>query len=433
MLSFEVTNNQKDQLQKRFEWAAAYLDLSNLRMKKLCEYIKTIKSEYKKHTTTMPQLKPSNFKKFIPDPSQLVAPGIPGCHTERLEILGRMTGQIISELDSFSLFMDGAIMTPLLDFIFKSEEILKQIVTKYNEYSKYRHNTKETAKAVFKEYQNANTAAEKAYKDSLSASKTGKQDKIEKANKTLKDACMNYQKSVSNLRTAVAKFNTAHHNYADFIEDAIERMNKLHPERINLITSLINTCLIPSCNTLVNNSRDVKIWFEQSAIPWKIHFKQFIEAKGIVRMIIKPKDFVPISLPFADQSNFDVVAAPLTQIDAPLFIANVISDFTAAHPFEMNLTAGTKVFLYDNLEHDWVLAKDPMGQKRYVPSSCLQIEKMSLALVRTAQLSTTSDFLEVETGELLAVVGEDDSYYTCENIKGERGKVSKFAVFLEKQ
>ena len=248
-----------------------------------------------------------------------------------------------------------------------------------------------------------------------------------------RDACANYQKSVCNLRQAVCKFNTAHNNYVDFVESAIEQMNQYHPKRIQLISSLVNECLVPSCNTFSNNYRDVKNWFEQSAIPWKIHFTQFIHSKGIVRMIIKPKDFVPISLPFTELSQYEIVAAPLNQIDAPLFIATVTKDFQSQHPFQMNITAGTKIFTYDNLEHEWVLARDPLGQKRYAPSACLKIDRSKIALVRAAQLSTGKGSLAVETGELLTIIGENDTHYTCENIKGEQGQVAKYAVFVEKQ
>jgi hypothetical protein len=423
-IDFTTAIEQKDAVVNRFEFSSSYLELSIIRMQRLQEYLSKITNEYSKHAQSLVSL---NSKKLMPDfnTGRPIAPGLPGFHTARYEILNSTMKQVSTEFTSFSDFINIALIEPILDFTVNTNAKLKEIVNKYNEYKKFRKTCKESTRNSLKDFNNAASAAEKAYKEYNAYQKANKMEKIEKSTKNLKEACKNYQKAAATFRINTGKFNTAHYNFIKYTQEAIKTMNAIHPQRVDLINSLVNKCLIPSLTTFANTYRDVQGWFEQSAVPWDPDFKKYVNATGIVRMMIKPQDFI----------TNDGVCYParITQLDAPIFIGTITKDFSSDEHFKMNVTAGQRVGLYENLTHHWVLARDPYGQKRYIPSSCVKIEKSKIALVRAAQLGNNSGILPVSTGELLLVIDEKEYDYVCENVKREQGTVPKYAVFIEEQ
>ena len=427
VVDFKSAKEQKKSVVTRFEYASSYLELSTSRMRALSDYISKIKTEYSKHHSTMPNLNLENFKKYTPEANKgkFLAPGLPGCHTDRLALLGSMSKQVSEEFGSFSKFIDTAILTPLLDFKTNSEGKLSTIMDGYRKRKNYRKDCKAEVKKSLKDFNNATVAAEKAYSEFTNLQKSNKVDKLQKATNTLTECCKNYQKTAAQLRINIGMFNTAHANFIKYCEDSIERMNELHPKRIQIAVSMVQDSLRPSIETFANSYKDVQNWFEQSAVAWEPHFHAYVNFTGIVRTMIKPQDFI----------THDGVCYParILQLDAPIFIATVTKNFSSDEHFKMSITAGQKLGIYEGLNQDWVLARDLYGQKRYVPSSCLTIEHSQLALVRASQIGNSNGSLPVSSGDLLYIIEEKEHDFLCMNLKGEKGTVPKYAVFVEQQ
>ena len=426
-IDFNKSKEQKNEVVANFEFSSSYLELSITRMQVLGKYLDNIMNEYLKHSKSIRNINGSDLKKIMSGATEEkpLAPGLPGCHTARFEILKLTMFQVATEFQTFSDFIKAALLEPINNFTLNAEAKLKGIVSKYNELKKFRKTCKGAAKSSLKDFNNAAQAAEKAYKELNTVQRENKINKIEKATKALKDSCKNYQKAAAALRINIGKFNAAHDNFIKFSQDSIKNMNELHPERVRIAKSIINDYLVPSMTTFANNYRDVQGWFEQSAVPWEPGFKKFVNSKGIVRTMIKPQDFV----------THDGVFYPahVTQIDAPILIGTITKDFSSDEPFKMSVTKGQKVGLYESLCHEWVLARDAYKQKRYIPSSCVTIEKSRIALVRTAQLVNNDGALHANTGDLLFVVDENDHDYICKDLNGVSGSIPKYAVFIESQ
>ena len=426
-IDFKAVKDQAHSIMRRFENASSYLELSTLRIKSLSDYIEKIKSEYSNHAKNLPDLKLANFKKYTPEANQKrpLAPGLPGCHTDQLDNLGSTTSQVAQEFNTFSKFINENILQPLLDYKLNSEEKLKAIMDGYYEYKSYRKKCKNDVKSSLKDFNSAASAAEKAYKEFTSLQKSNKADKLAKATNTLRECCENYQKKASLLRINVGKFNTAHENFIDYCEVSIDRINELHPKRVEIISNMVHESLAPSLGSFANWYRDAQSIFERSAVQWEPDFKTFVDLTGLSRTLMKPEGFA---------THDGIIYAPkITQLDAPILIAKVIKDYSSSEPFKMSIKAGDIIGIYDNLSHDWVLARDPYGQKRYVPSACLTVEPSKIALVRAPQISTKPELLQVTTGELLYIIEENEQECLCMNLKQQQGLVAKYALFVENQ
>lgn len=432
---FSESEKQKDEAKSKFEYCSSYIDLTNQRIKVIRSYFEKVKKEYEHHAEKVPILKVDKFKQVYDSKpnSPPVAPGIPGGHLNRLTILSNFTKQITIEYKSFSKFLEESIINSIRDFEVKSDSRLKNAMDNYNSHLKYRRDCKNAVLQSQKDLLNAKKSAESLNKDLLKAKKEGKQAKIDKITKDLRTACQQYQKCVNEVKINVMKFNTAHRRFIEVCGSEITMLNALHPERIELLSNVVGGNIIPSLTTYANMYKDVEQWFVHSALPWDSDFLRWTEANGVCRRPCVLPDFIPLRIECDAKIGNEVIPARQTQIDAPLIIARVVRDYTASSPFKMSVKTGQLVPLYEPPFHTWVLARDPLGQKRYLPSEAVVVDKQQIALARMTQLPTTPGFLQIIAGELLLLESLGEQTSICCNISGERGEVPNYAIIKETQ
>ena len=78
----------------------------------------------------------------------------------------------------------------------------------------------------------------------------------------------------------------------------------------------------------------------------------------------------------------------------------------------------------ENVNQKNVLGSIPGENKKfYIATKDIDVDKRNTALIRAPQLKLTPNHLEVQTGDLVFILSEDQNGKLCENIFGQKGIV----------
>ncbi|OHT04780.1 hypothetical protein TRFO_06229 [Tritrichomonas foetus] len=106
----------------------------------------------------------------------------------------------------------------------------------------------------------------------------------------------------------------------------------------------------------------------------------------------------------------------------PLYAGVALGDFTPESPNEIPLVKGKRVYLMEEVTHNWVLAMNPSWcQIGFIPSTYVNVVGTQLAYLRK-DVAKKSPKLALSNMRLVAITSVDDQpkkTYTCEDEDGE--------------
>lgn len=260
----------------------------------------------------------------------------------------------------------------------------------------------------------------------------------------------------SHLRSTIHEYkNKTFQNEDNFLQtwenDFIQFVQKAQISRFQLNTIVFNQVELSSIGTYQTNKFIQPEKYYDFPIGFAIVIREFPFVRG--RYLTSPnldkKDANPSSFSMTPDSNLantpngnqeprrqsfntgnppknDAVSANLTYLE---------SDLKNSKHY-LSVKEGQRVYIYNNLHDDWVLASTSINSPRkYLLSSCLApdtTDNCGMAIVKRIKLGAAGNYLSVYPGELLAIIRRDVEVDTelCSNIKGETGLVSKDCIIM---
>ncbi|KAH0785952.1 Variant SH3 domain containing protein [Histomonas meleagridis] len=247
----------------------------------------------------------------------------------------------------------------------------------------------------------------------------------QKLNEALIQSIVHYRSALSTAKSSLKTLNEKHQKLMKLIKHGIQALKSSQ----SLQTSSAHSILLSVHKIFrtITDESDNALSIELIQPHWEKHFIQFVVGMGISRGQLLPKKFVDIPLNLLN----DRIEAKRYEYEEPdnclpLCVGKINHNFTGTDQYEMTVTAGQIVYLFEMPKFDWCcvssLNKSNIG---YVPTTIIDvIENSKIAFALYEHKAEGNGELTIQAGELLVVKETRGGKAICTNSQAKEGTVA---------
>ena len=418
-MNFQESDAQFSQVNAEYEKSMSYYNLSNQRLDVICNYFTKLCSNYSKFQKKSPKTSTEIYgKHLITDSSKApISPGNYGRTTYYFQDFCEASESVKSGQRVMMSTVQDQIISPLKLFLEQRKVFYDETNKNITDLAKKRSNYQSQVKKL--QQQHATTASN-IEKLSTKIAKTTDLKQLEALQANYLNNCKNYVDLTNKIHSNLNRFNVAH---ANFIENAIIAKQKIitqEPKRMAFLKGVFSN-LITIYKLIGDNYMNFKNKISSFDGEWEEDYSKFVDSQNIIRTGILPSLFQRYPFTFDDPQLTYEVVYNRGYIEYPCYIATAKADYTYNG---INVKQNQKLYIYENVNQKNVLGSIPGENKKfYIATKDIDVDKRNTALIRAPQLKLTPNHLEVQTGDLVFILSEDQNGKLCENIFGQKGIV----------